>query len=157
MRNLCIILLILGWTAHPKATQQTILHTQSHTKVQRAVTRWVPELRNLSYEDRLEKLKLPKLEDRRTRGDMIMMYKCLTGREKIDMEDMFELSKTNLRGHSMKLAKRRGDKDVQKFSFPNRAVDRWNSLPEEVVCAKSIHKFKEKYDNWILKDGTIRA
>ena len=56
----------------------------------------------------------------------------------------------------MKLAKRRGDKDVQKYSFPNRAVDQWNSLLDDVVCAKSIHKFKEKY-NWILKDGTIRT
>ena len=88
---------------------------------------------------------------------MITLYKCLSGREKIDKEDMFEISKSNLRGHSMKIAKRRGDKDVQKYSFPNRAIEQWNALPEEVVCAKSIHKFKEKYDNWILKDGTIRA
>ena len=69
------------WSPHLKK------HITKLEKVQRAVTRWVPELRNLSYEDRLEKLKLPKLEDRRTRGDMIMMYKCLMGREKIDMED----------------------------------------------------------------------
>ena len=86
-----------------------------------------------------------------------MLYKCLSGREKIDKEDMFEISKSNLRGHSMKIAKRRGDKDVQKYSFANTAIDQWNVLPEEVVCAKSIHKFKEKYANWILKDGTIRA
>ena len=111
----------------------------------------------MSYEDRLAKLRLPKLEERRIRGDMIMMYKCLTGREKADMGNVFELSKTNLRGHCRKIAKRRGDKDIQKYSFPNRAVDQWNALPEEVVCAESIHKFKAKYDNWILKDGTIRA
>ena len=139
------------WSPHLKK------HIAKLEKVQRAVTRWVPELRNLSYEERLEKLELPKLEERRIRGDMITLYKCLSGREKIDKEDMFEISKSNLRGHSMKIAKRRGDKDVQKYSFPNRAIDQWNALPEEVVCAKSIHKFKEKYDNWILKDGTIRA
>ena len=139
------------WSPHLKK------HISKLEKVQRAVTRWVPELRNLSYEDRLAKLRLPKLEERRIRGDMIMMYKCLTGREKADMGNVFELSKTNLRGHCRKIAKRRGDKDIQKYSFPNRAVDQWNALPEEVVCAESIHKFKAKYDNWILKDGTIRA
>lgn len=30
-------------------------------------------------------------------------------------------------------------------------------MPEEVVCANSIHKFKEKYAKWILKEGTIQA
>ena len=60
----------------------------------------------MKYEDRLAKLRLPRLEDRRTRGDMILMYKCLTGKEKIDMENMFELSQRNLRGHRMILTKR---------------------------------------------------
>ena len=87
------------WSPHLKK------HITKLEKVQRAATRWVPELRNLSYEDRLAKLGLPKLEERRTRGDMIMLYKCLTGREKIDLKDMFVLGKTNLRGHSMKIAK----------------------------------------------------
>ena len=100
-------------------------------KVLKAVTRWIPELRNLNYEERLTCLHLPKLEERRTRGDMIMMYKCLTEKEEIDKEDMFELGKANLRGHSLKIAKRRGDKDIQKYSFPNGAVDQWNATPEE--------------------------
>ena len=126
-------------------------------KVQRAATRWVPTLRELSYEERLEKLNLPKLEERRVRGDMIMMYKCMTDKEQLDVEDLFTRGNTSLRGHSMKLNKRRGDKDVQKYSFPNRTIDLWNSLPEEVVGANSIHKFKEKYDKWLLKDGTLRA
>ncbi len=52
--------------------------------MQRAATRWVPSLENLSYEERLEKLKLPSLEERRRRGDMIMLYKCVEGKEKID-------------------------------------------------------------------------
>ncbi len=61
------------------------------------------------------------------------------------------------RGHSKKLYKKGLKKDVRKFSFPHRAIDQWNILPEEVVCAKNIHKFKEGYDNIVLKDGTLRA
>ncbi len=44
-----------------------------------------------------------------------------------------------------------------KISFPDRAIDRWNALPEEVVCVKSIHSFKEKNDEIMSKDGTYRA
>ena len=36
----------------------------------------------------------------------------------------------------------------------DRAIDQWNKLPEEVVCANNIHKFKKKYDKTVLKDGT---
>ena len=46
-----------------------------------------------------------------------MMCKCLTVREKIDMKDMFELGKTYVRDHSMKLANRRFDKATHKYSF----------------------------------------
>ncbi len=37
-------------------------------KVQRAATRWVPSLRDLSYEERLKKLQLPTHTERRERG-----------------------------------------------------------------------------------------
>ncbi len=70
-----------------------------------------------------------------------MMHKWLVGKEKIDFEDLFEMSKSNLRGHSMKITKRRDD--VQKYSFPDIATDQWNALPEQVVCVHNIQTFKE--------------
>ena len=51
--------------------------------VQRHATKLVPELRDLSYEERLKKLGLTTLEERRTRGDLIEMYKIITGRKKL--------------------------------------------------------------------------
>ena len=86
-----------------------------------------------------------------------MIYKCVTGKEKLDVPELLTRGIPSLRGHSMKLKKRRGDKDVQKYSFPNRPIDQWNALPEKVVCATSIHAFKDNYDNWLLKDGTLQA
>ncbi len=62
-------------------------------------------------------------------------------------------SQSSLRGHSKKLYKKRLKKDVKKYSFPDRAIDKWNALPE-VVCVKSIHGFKEKYDEMMSKYGT---
>ena len=139
------------WSPHLKK------HVKKIEKIQRAATRWVSRLRDLSYEERLDKLQLPTLEERRKRGDMIMLYKCVEGKEKIDSDEYIIPTQLASRGHSKKLYKKRLKKDVRKFSFPHRAIDQWNVLPEEVVCAKNIHKFKEKYDKTVLKDGTLRA
>ncbi len=87
---------------------------------------------------------------------MIILYKCVEGFEKIDVNEYVIPSKSTLRGHSKKLYKKRLKKDVKKYSSPDRAIDKWNALPE-VVCVKSIHSFKEKYDKLMLKDGTKRA
>ena len=139
------------WNPHLKK------HVKKIEKVQRAATRWVPSLRDLNYEERLNKLNLPTLEKRRKRGDMIMLYKCVEGKEKIDSTEYIISKQSVSRGHSKKLYKKSLKKDVRKFSFPHRAIDQWNALPEEVVCANSIHKFKDKYDETVLKDGTLRA
>ena len=47
--------------------------------VQRRATKQIPSLKNLEYEDRLRKLKLPTLRYRRLRGDMIETYKLTSG------------------------------------------------------------------------------
>lgn len=65
------------------------------------------------------------------------------------------MSKLNLRGPIMKISERRGMCPAVQFS--NIAIDQWNTLLEELVCAKSLNNFQEKYDKWILKDGTMQA
>ena len=35
----------------------------------------------------------------------------------------------------------------KKYNFPHRTVERWNSLKEEEVVAKSVHMFEEKFNN----------
>jgi len=47
-------------------------------KVQMRATKIVITLKHLKYKERLERLKLPTLRHRRTRGDMIEVYKILT-------------------------------------------------------------------------------
>ena len=47
--------------------------------VQKRETRMLPGLDDLTYEERLRKLKLPTLVYRRLRGDMIEMFKILHG------------------------------------------------------------------------------
>ena len=56
-----------------------MLHLQKHINmienVQRRATRQIPGLKDLTYEERLIKLKLPSLTYRRIRGDMIETFK----------------------------------------------------------------------------------
>ena len=105
--------------------------------VQKAATNLVPKLRKSSYPARLQKLGLTTLKDRRERGDMIKVYKLLTGREQIDYKQFFKPAKNpyDLRGHGMKLNKERPRLDIRKFFFSQRAVNGWNRLPATVVNA----------------------
>merc|ERR1712035_281733 len=97
------------------------------------------------YEERLEKLEITTLEERRERGDAIFMYRCLTGKQFIDKEVFVKLAEGRTRGHKLKIQKTKGKKDVMKYSFPNRVVEGRNKLPPEVVEAKNIGDFKNKY------------
>jgi ribonuclease P/MRP protein subunit RPP40 len=54
-------------------------HIEMIEGVQRRATKQLPGMKDLSYAERLEKLKLPTLSYRRARGDMIEVYKILLG------------------------------------------------------------------------------
>lgn len=90
--------------------------------VQRRVTRLIPTLKNMSYEDRLAKLDLPTLAYRRIRGDMTETYKILSGIYDGDVcEDQFIMSEgAGTRGHRKKLYTRRSRLDERKYAFCNR-------------------------------------
>jgi len=124
-------------------------------RVQRRATKLVKEFRKLSYEDRLCKLKLTSLVDRRLRGDLIETYKIITGKEKVWKEDFFVFSDTcyNLRGHCYKLATARSRLEVRRNFFSQRVVGPWNRLPAHVVEAPTVNAFKNRYDS--MKSGAL--
>ena len=78
------------------------------------------------------------------RGDMIQVYKILCKKDRVDSERMLPLNRSRrTRGHSMKLEKRLGKLNVRKYSFGHRVTNKLNSLPEWVVCAKTVSEFKD--------------
>ena len=112
-------------------------------KIQHRFTRMFPELRNLQYSERLNKLGLWTLEERRNRADLIEVYKILNGFSVVPVDTFFALSDdTRTRGHSRKLLKRRCNKDLRHHFFSERVVNRWNKLPSYTVDAKSVNQFK---------------
>ena len=117
-------------------------------RVQRSATRLVPSLRKFGYEERLRRLGITTLKIRRERGDMIEVYRIVTGREKVDKTRFFQpaMDGHSLRGHSLKIKKERSRLDIRKFSFGRRVVNGWNRLPQRVVDAESINQFKNLLD-----------
>ena len=126
-------------------------------KVQRRATKLVPELRDLPYEIRCEKLGIPLLTERRIRGDMLETFKILNGFENIDSSRFFRLATAQdeetvgieTRGHSQKLEKSRYGHFLRMKFFDARVVNKWNSLPEAVISSNSINSFKSSYDRHI--------
>ena len=116
-------------------------------KVQRRATRLVTQIRHLPYQDRLKKLKLLSIEDRALRGDLIETYKILTGKLNVDRERFFEVNDDDrLRGHHLKLKKRRSNGVLRSKFFSNRVVTHWNKLPCDVVSARTTNAFKNRID-----------
>ena len=124
-------------------------------RVQRRATRIVPELRNLPYEERMRRLKLTSLTERRARGDMIETYKLITRKENVNPDKFFKMA--DIRGdieihHGLKISKKGVKGERRKHFYTQRVVDPWNGLPPKVVQAKSVGAFKKGFD----KEAAIR-
>ena len=114
-------------------------------RIQRRATKLVPQIRNLSYEERLKKLNLLSLTHRRRRGDMITTYKLVTGRMNLNKEYFFKAPHSTMRGHKHKIFKEHATKFTRINSFSNRIVRDWNAL-SDIVGAASTNTFKHKLD-----------
>jgi hypothetical protein len=81
---------------------------------------------------------------------MIETFKIITGiYDKRVTKDIFHPSKsTTTRGNAYKLEKHRRARDLRKYSFTNRVVDLWNSLPDTIVTSKTIHQFENRLDKY---------
>ena len=122
--------------------------------VQRRATKRVPNLSNLTYEERLKRLKMPSLLYRRLRGDLINVYKYIHGYyETTKCLPPFNVD-TISRGHNLKLTKIRSRSNIRMYFFSNRVVDWWNLLPSDVVNAQSVNSFKARIDNY-FKDHPV--
>ena len=117
--------------------------------VQRRATKLVSGMSHLSYSERPLALRLPSLEYRHEKADVIQVYKILLDIDEVDKNKLFTLSEyTATRGHSFKLFKRRLRLKIRANSFSNRVVDTWNSLPEQIVQAPSLNCFKSGLNIW---------
>ena len=125
--------------------------------MQRRATKIIPQLRNLTYTERLKHLNLETLKYRRTRADLLETFRILTDQHKVDTKCYCSIcpsksmltpsTYTSTRGHSKKLQIQASTGARENF-FENRVSKIWNSLSEETVSSKNINIFK----NNLFKD-----
>ena len=101
----------------------------------------------MPYSERLKKLKLPSLEYRRERGDMIDVFKFVENIYDTDRPKLKLAASNRTRGHKKKLEKQRSKLDVRSSYFSNRVINLWNDLPDAVVNSRSVDAFKNQLDN----------
>ena len=119
-------------------------------QVQRKFTKFIHCFRDCSYEDRLLKLKLPSLEYRRYRGDMLQVYKITHNHyDHTSVKNLLTFNTDNrLRGHNFKITKPQTTKQQFANYFSNRVINNWNSLPSKIVNAETINQFKNLFDSY---------
>ena len=115
--------------------------------VQRRATKLLSTIKDKTYPQRLEGLKLPSLEHRRLRGDMIDVYKYTHNLYDTDRPYLEISQSKTTRGHCLKLEKKCCSKILRQNYFSFQVVDTWNALPESVVTAPSVNAFKNRLDN----------
>ena len=110
----------------------TIMELES---VQRSFTRLIDGIGLLPYRERLQKLKLTTLIERRARGDLIEVFKTFRG--KCNYGDQF-FNKSRS-GYNILLS---GDHATKVNAFQTRVVKYWNKLDKSVKRAENVVDFK---------------
>ena len=139
---------VVAWAPHFQTDIDTL------ENVQRRATKTITALRHESYEQRLAKLGLVTLEERRTRADLIQQYKITHGVEELDLfvpqsKPAWQSANYRLRGcHSLSLrAQMVRNCEERRAFFSNRVVRHWNALSEEAVNVNSVEAFKGRINN----------
>ena len=119
------------WSPQPKHGNWEII--KRIEEVQRNFTRQMNGLGSLSYKQRLEKLDLTTLLERRARGDLIETYKILSGKTSYG-QNMFRVSK-----YGVKLLYPTGKRSTRQNEFLNsRVIKYWNTLTHSLLMSKQL-------------------
>jgi ribonuclease P/MRP protein subunit RPP40 len=115
-------------------------------RVQARATKLIPEIRNLTYEERLKKLGMITLKARRSKLDLIQTFKIVKGIDNVDIKNYFSLNNNPTRNNGYKLKAINYKTGILGNFFTYRVVNLWNRLPAEVVEAETLGVFRERLD-----------
>ena len=133
---------VSAWSAHYLKDKELL------ERIQHRFTRMFKDLRQRSYDERLKSLNLWTLEERRNRQDLIEVFKTYKGFTRLSNDELFERDANikGTRGHTLRLKKKQSVRDVRRYFFSQRVVNRWNSLDQATVDMGSIKSFKGRLD-----------
>ena len=106
----------------------------------------VGPLAKLDYPSRLSILDLTSLKIRRTRGDLIQIFRYYKRFDKISLPNAPASSGSSTRGYRFKFIQECCHHYSRKHFLFNRAANVWNRLPSSVINAESVNEFKNSLD-----------
>jgi hypothetical protein len=111
--------------------------------VQRRFTKRLHGMRQMSYNDRLNKLEALSLSNRRIYADMIFTYKAIHGLVNCSASDFgLSLVSSITRGHGVLLKQLRATTRSCATLFACRGPSVWNKLPINITSSRSLSIFK---------------
>ena len=123
-------------------------------KIQRKAIKLVRGFKNHDYHVRCRLLGITSLKTRRTRGDLIEIYKLFNNLYDLDVSLFFKtrsevLTRKSiaLRGHNYYISKPLSRSNNHRNSFLCRPIDIWNELLHDIVNALTLNSFKSKIAN----------
>ena len=134
------------WSPYPRYGNWGII--MSIENVQRTFTRLIDEIGLLTYEERLKKLNLTTLLERRARGDLIETYRIASGIANYG-GNLFSVSPSG----RLVIPTISSNATNQDF-LSRRVVGYWNKLPANVKQANSVENFKKRLEYY--KSSTIK-
>ena len=127
---------------------QTLLSDKLEN-VQRFATGLITGFHSLTYNEQLQSLRLPTLNFRRRRADLIQMYRLVHGNG--STQSMINYS-ANPTQHSKAIEVAASEIPQQHTFLFGRVCTDWNSLYEETVCAKRVEEFIALLDDEFQDD-----
>ena len=124
--------------------------------VQKVFTKKLPGMRYLSYKERLSVLNLQSLEVRRLKIDLVTCFKILKGLTSITPTELFTLSGSSTRGHSLKLYCPDSRINIRAHFFAVRVIHVWNRLPPHMVALDDVKSFARGLDSLSSKFFSTR-
>ena len=120
--------------------------------IQRRFTRLVDGIGLLPYSERLKRLYLTTLAERRIRGDLIETFKIVNGIVSYG-QSLFNRSRSglNLINKSLLNIDSKIKKCVDSF-LPNRVIQYWNLLPNYVKQSADVNSFKANLENYKMEN-----
>ena len=136
--------------ACPVWNPHLVKHIHSIESIQRRATRLICGSVK-SYSERLAELNWSTLELRRKYLCLVQLYKIIHGFSDVDYTRYIDLTgpTRTRRKHDFKIRPRAVRTNYFKFSFFNRYVNDWNSLPNSVMSASSLNAFKNRLLNYL--------
>ena len=139
----------------PVWSQQSLGQMVELEDVVRRFSRFIPQLRNMTYSDRLACLEWHELSFELNAIDLIFVHRVLHGNYEIRHQNSLIIAQNfRTRGHPLKLTKLPFRTTLRRNFVFNRILNDWNKLHERLVLTPP-HLFADNIRHYLLGVGVV--